>query len=237
MRTTSNAIVQLGWVLGLILGLAAAPAAVLAGEPAAGKDAAAGQDAAAAKDAPPNPVVVDPELDRRNIRVPHIPSNDFEAGLFTGTYASENFGSSIVGGVRLGYHITEDVFVEAVYGQSRVNDDAFRQILPGGIFPTPSQTLRYYDLSAGYNILPGEVFLGRHLAKVTAFYLIAGLGSTELADQRHLTFNAGCGLRLFLRDWVALQADMRDHVFSMDLLGTRKTTQNLEFSGGVTFFF
>jgi outer membrane beta-barrel protein len=213
-------------LLGLGLGLGAAPAAVLADEAATKSEPA-----------PANPPVVDPELDRRNVKVPHIPSNDFEAGLFTGTYHSENFGSNIVAGVRLGYHVTEDVFVEAVYGQTRINDDAFRQILPGGIFTTPSQTLRYYDLSAGYNILPGEVFLGRRLAKVTAVYLIAGLGSTEFADQRHLTFNAGLGLRLFLRDWVALQADMRDHVYSMDLLGERKTTQNLEFSGGVTFFF
>jgi hypothetical protein len=44
-------------------------------------------------------------------------------------------------------------------------------------------------------------------------------------------------VRVFLADWVALQADMRDHIYSLDLLGTRKTTQNLEFSGGVTFFF
>jgi len=211
----------------LALGFAAVPPVALAA------------DAAPTQAEPPaaNPPVIDPELDRRNVKVPHIPSNDFEVGLFTGTYASENFGSNIVGGLRLGYHITEDVFVEGVYAQTRISDEDFRQILPGGIFTSPKQTLRYYDLSAGYNILPGEIFLGRHIAKVTAVYLIAGLGSTEFANQRHLTVNAGTGLRLFLRDWVALQADMRDHVYSMDLLGTRKTTQNLEFSGGVTFFF
>jgi hypothetical protein len=30
---------------------------------------------------------------------------------------------------------------------------------------------------------------------------------------------------------------MRDHIFSLDVLGQQRATQNLEFSGGVTFFF
>ena len=121
---------------------------------------------ARAADAPPPPPgptaneqVIDPQVDRRDVRIPHIPSRNFEAGLFTGTYDTQNFGASLVAGARLGYHITEDVFVEAVYGQTRVSDQDFRNILPGGIFPTPHQTLRYYDLTAGYNVLPGELSL------------------------------------------------------------------------------
>jgi hypothetical protein len=35
----------------------------------------------------------------------------------------------------------------------------------------------------------------------------------------------------------ALQADVRDHVFSLDLLGKRQSTQNLEVTAGLTFFF
>jgi hypothetical protein len=30
---------------------------------------------------------------------------------------------------------------------------------------------------------------------------------------------------------------MRDHIFSLDLLGKRETTNNLELTGGLTFFF
>jgi len=219
MRSTALSIPMLAAVLGLWPLLSAAA------------------DQPPADQKPADQQVIEPELDRRNVKVPHIPSNDFELGLFAGTYASENFGSNLVGGVRVGYHVTEDFFAEAVYARSRVSDEAFRQILPGGIFTSPTQSLTYYDLSVGYNILPGEIFLGRRFAKVSAVYLITGLGSTEFADQRHLTFNAGTGVRVFLLDWAALQIDMRDHVYSMDLLGTRKTTQNLEFSGGVTFFF
>jgi len=186
---------------------------------------------------PANEQVVTPELDRRDVRVTHIPSNDFEAGLFTGVYNSENFGANAVGGVRLGYHITEDVFVEAVYGQSKVSDNTFRDILPGGIFPAPSVTLRYYDLSAGYNIFPGEIFLGRKYARVSAFYVIAGLGVTKFNNTSHQTVNAGAGMRVFLANWVAVQADVRDHLYSVDLLGTKRDTNNLEATVGATFFF
>lgn len=194
-------------------------------------------DPAAAPAAPANEQVVVPEVDRRDVRVPRFPSNDFEAGLFAGTYSTQNFGASAVVGLRLGYHITEDVFVEAVYGQTKVSDEDFRQILPSGLLASPSETLQYYNVSLGYNILPGEVFIGRKHAKPTQLYLIVGLGSTNFAQQQRQTVNFGLGTRVSLADWAALQIDLRDHVFSLDLLGKNRTTQNIELTGGVTFFF
>jgi outer membrane beta-barrel protein len=186
---------------------------------------------------PANEQVIVPQVDRREIHVPRFPSNDFEVGLFTGTFGTQNFGSSLVLGLRLGYHITEDIFVEAAYGRTKVSDENFRQILPGGIFEKPKETLSYYNLSAGYNILPGEVFLGGRSAKASALYLMGGVGSTSFIKQHRQTVNFGLGLRVFLADWAALQVDMRDHIFSLDLLGKRQNTQNLEFTTGVTFFF
>jgi len=186
---------------------------------------------------PANEQVIVPQVDRRDVQLPRMPSNDFEAGLFVGSYSTQNFGASAVAGVRVGYHITEDVFVEAVYGQTKVSDEAFRQILPGGIFPTGTDTLKYYNLSAGYNVLPGEVFIGRTRAKATALYLIGGVGSTSFNEQRRQTFNLGMGVRLLLTDRIGLQVDMRDHIFSLDLLGKRQSTNNLEMTGGLTFFF
>ncbi len=181
--------------------------------------------------------VVVPEVDRRDISKPRFPSNDFEIGTFVGTYATQNFGSSVVGGLRLGYHITEDFFVEGVYAQTKVSDASFRQVLPGGVFPTEKEKLSYYNLSVGYNVLPGEVFIGGKRAKPSAFYLIGGVGSTQFDQQRRPTYNVGAGLRVFLTDHVALQVDARDHIFSLDLLGKRQSTQNLEFTAGISAFF
>ena len=185
----------------------------------------------------PNEQVIVPEVDRRPIKLPKFPSNDFELGTYVGTYATKNFGSSLVYGVRLGYHITEDVFVQAVYGQTKVSDESFRQILPGGIFVNPTEKLSYYNVSAGLNVLPGEVFFLRNRAFPSSLYLIGGIGSTSFNAQRRQTFNVGFGAKVYFRDWLSLQVDMRDHIFSLDLLGKRQSTQNLEFTGGLSFYF
>jgi outer membrane beta-barrel protein len=182
------------------------------------------------------PVVV-PQVDRREIRLPRFPSNDFEVGFFGGAYSVQNFGSSAAGGLRLGYHITEDFFVESSLGATRVKDDAFRRVLPGGIFPTGTETLQYANLSVGVNVLPGEVFIGRDNAKPSSVYLLAGVGTTRFNGQRQQTFNFGIGTKVFLRDWLAVRVDMRDHIFSLDLLGKRDSTQNLELTTGLSFFF
>jgi len=199
--------------------------------------------AAGAQDQKPaNEQVIVPQVERREVKLPRFPSNDFEIGVFAGTYATQNFGASTVGGLRVGYHITEDFFVEGVYAQTKVSDESFRQVFPAGIFPSQTQTLKYFNLSAGYNVLPGEVFIGSNRAKATAVYLIGGVGSTYFRTRpssqlRRQTVNLGLGLRLMLSDRWALQVDMRDHIFSLDLLGKLQNTQNLELTGGLTFFF
>jgi outer membrane beta-barrel protein len=191
---------------------------------------------APAVDATPDQVIV-PQVERREVHKPKYPSNDFEVGLFGGTYSSQNFGTSFNWGARLGYDITEDFFVEATYGRTKVSDKAFRQILPGGIFTAEQEKLKYYDLSVGWNFLPGEIFIGRNWAKASTMYVIGGLGNTSFDSQRMQTWNFGMGAKLFLADWVALRADVRDHVFTLDLLGKRSTMQNPELSLGFAFFF
>jgi outer membrane beta-barrel protein len=205
--------------------------------PAAPVSAQTAPPTGTAANPPPAEQVIQPAVPRRDIRLPKIPSNDFIAGAFVGTYSSENFGASLVYGARLGYHITEDFFVEGLYGTTKVNDENFRKILPGGIFPTSEETLDYYNLSVGYNILPGEVFFGSKYAKASALYLIAGVGSTKFLEQTKQTVNFGLGLRVFFKDWAAIQVDFRDHMYSLDLLGERKSTSNLELTAGATFFF
>lgn len=186
---------------------------------------------------PANEQVIVPQVDRREVRVPKFPSNDFEFGLFAGTYATESFGSHPVYGARLGYHITEDFFVEGVYGLTKASDENLRAILPARIIAPGEEKVTYYNVSVGWNVLPGEIFIGRNRAKASALYLIAGVGNTTFVNQRRQTYNFGIGSRVFFADWCALQFDVRDHIFSHDLLGSRKSTQNLELSLGLTFFF
>ena len=187
---------------------------------------------------PANEQVVVPQVERRDLRLPKFPSKDIEVGAFAGVYSTENFGTSGIVGLRLGYHITEDFFVQANLAQTRVKDSAFRQLLPGGgIFPNETETLSYYNVSAGWNLLPGEGFIGANRAKATALYLLGGVGSTKLVERRRQTMNFGVGLRMLVADRAGVHVELRDHVFATDLLGPRQTTHNLELTGGLAWYF
>jgi len=192
---------------------------------------------------PSNEQVIQPQVDRREVKLPKYPSKDFAIGVFGGTYSTQNFGASAVAGVRLGYHISEDIFVDAVYAQTKVSDENYRQILSGGLFAQPEEKLKYYNLSAGYNILPGEVFWGRNRAWASALYVIAGIGNTNFVSsdkvnrRNRQTINFGLGTRVLFWDRVALQVDFRSHHFTLDFLGKNESTKNLELTGGVTYYF
>ena len=182
--------------------------------------------------------VISPELERRTITEADIDSEDFEVGAFVGVMSIEDFGSNVVYGARGAYHITEDFFAEAAIGRTEAGETSFETLSGGAQILTDSQReLTYYNISLGYNILPGEAFIGKGHAFNSALYLIAGVGNTEFADDSHFTINVGAGYRFLVNDWVALHVDFRDHIFDSDLLGKDKTTHNLEGTAGISFFF
>ncbi|MFK8030455.1 MAG: outer membrane beta-barrel domain-containing protein [Gammaproteobacteria bacterium] len=184
------------------------------------------------------PPVIDPEVERRDIKVPKIDSENFEVGVYGGLMSIEDFGSDTVVGVRAAFHATEDFFLEAAYGQTQGGRTSFEE-LSGAVdlLTDEERDFTYYNLSVGYNILPGEAFFGSKRAFNTAFYAIAGVGSTEFAGDDRFTINAGFGYRVILNDFLAVHADVRDHLFDIDLLGEEKTTHNIEFNFGFTIFF
>ena len=182
--------------------------------------------------------VIDPQVERREIREPAIDREDFEIGGYVGIMSIEDFGSNIVYGARLAYHISNGFFVEGTVGQTEAGLTSFETLSGGARLISDSQrTLTYYNLNVGYNILPGEVFIGEARAYNTNLYLIAGLGSTRFAGDDRFTVNFGAGYRFLLSDSIALHLDFRDHLFDIDLLGEEKTVHNLEAHLGMTVFF
>ncbi len=197
-----------------------------------------GPEEAPPPSAEPPGQVVDPEVARREIKEPAIDREDFEIGGYVGIMSIEDFGSDVSYGLRIAYHITEGFFVEATVGQSEGGLTSF-EVLSGGarLITDDERVLTYYNLNVGYNILPGEVFMGEGRAYNTNLYLIAGLGSTTFAGDDRFTVNVGAGYRFLLTDSVALHIDFRDHLFDIDLLGEEKTAHNLEGHLGFTVFF
>jgi outer membrane beta-barrel protein len=186
----------------------------------------------------PEGQVIEPEVERRQVKEPKIDSEDFEIGAFVGVMSIEDFGSDLSYGLRLAYHVTEGFFVEGTVGQSQAGLTSF-EVLSGGapLLTESERELTYYNLNLGYNILPGEGFIGEGRAYNTALYVIAGLGSTTFAGDDRFTVNFGAGYRFLVSDSIALHIDFRDHMFDIDLLGQEKTAHNLEGTLGVTVFF
>ena len=184
------------------------------------------------------PPVIEPEIDRRTIERANIDTEDFEVGIFMGQMSIEDFGVDNVFGATLAYHITEGFFVELGVGQTKAGLTSFERLSGAAQLLTDDQRdYTYYDLSLGYNIFPGESFVGRNRALNTSLYVIGGVGSTSFAGDDRFTVNIGLGFRIMPLDWLAIHADVKDHLFDLDLLGQEKTTHNLSAHLGLTFFF
>ena len=197
-----------------------------------------GPDEAPPPSSEPPGQVIDPQVERREIKEPKIDREDFELGAFVGVLAIEDFESSLVYGAKIAYHVTEGFFVEAAYGRSDAGLTSFEKLSGGALLLTDGERdYSYYNLSLGYNFLPGEVFIGEGHAYNTGLYLIAGLGSTSFAGDDRFTVNIGAGYRFLLTDSVALHLDFRDHLYDIDIFGEEKTVNNLEGTVGITVFF
>ena len=197
-----------------------------------------GKNASASGDedqAPPR--VVEPEVARRQIKVPRIHSSNFELGADYGLISIEDFGTHPTYGFTLAYHITEDFFFQGEVACSRAGETSFETLSQIQLLTESERRFTYYDLSLGYNFLPGEAFIGRGRAMTSAFYLIGGFGGTDFAGDTKFTVNFGAGYRVVPADWLAFHITLQNHVFQSSILGSTKLTNNLEARIGTTVFF
>ncbi|MDQ7016392.1 MAG: outer membrane beta-barrel domain-containing protein, partial [Gammaproteobacteria bacterium] len=134
------------------------------------------------------------------------------------------------------FYVSEDFFLDASYGVSQLQDSAYRQ-LGLVIFPQEEEPLDFYQLALGYNLFPGEAFLGKNRAWNSAFYVLAGVGNVRFIEQDHFSYGLGFGYRVVPMERLNLRVDVRDQLFESDLLGVKSLTHNLEVSVGASFYF
>jgi outer membrane beta-barrel protein len=183
------------------------------------------------------PQVVEPEVERRVVKPVAVPTENFEIGAWIGTASIEDFGAHMAFGSRIAYHVTEDIFAEVVVGATQAGKTSFE--LPTGaeqLLSDSQRDLTYYDISVGWNVLPGEVFFGANRAMPSALYVTMGAGNTRFAGDDRFTATVGAGVRLLVNHWLAVHVDARDRMFKTDLLGRSQVTQNLEFTISLTAF-
>ena len=184
------------------------------------------------------PSVIEPQVERRTIKVPKIRPKDFEIGGYYGELSIQDFGAQPVAGARLDYHISEDLFVEATYGRAKGGRTSY-ELLSGNVqlLSDAERRFTYYNLSLGYNLLPGEVFIGRNLAMTSALYMIGGIGNVKFAGDQNFAVNFGAGFRVLPTDWLALHIDVQDLVFKSNDIGVNQLKNNLQATIGATVFF
>jgi len=208
-------------------------------EPATSSGPVVVDAAASATTATVTEPVLEPKVERRKIKTPKIHSSDFEIGMFGGILGIEDFGSHSVYGARVDFHISESFFLQGAYGRSR-GGKTTAESLSGNIqvLSSANRNYNYYNLSLGWDALPGEVFVGENRAYNSALYFIVGAGGTKFAGDNHFTVNGGFGYRVLVNNWVSARIDIRDYLYDTALLNSpKKVVNNLEATLGLSFYF
>jgi len=194
-------------------------------------------EAAAQSDEDEQTSLIEPQIERVDFDESLIDAADFEIALYGGYLAVEDFDTNFVSGIKLGYHISEDFFVQASYGSSEVGDTSFEKLTGGAPLLSDSERdIEYYLISLGFNLFPGETFFTDSTTFNTVLYISGGIGSTDFAgDERH-TIAVAVGHRTIFTDSFSLDIEMRDLIFDIDIFGKEETTHNLEFTVGLNLF-
>ncbi len=179
-----------------------------------------------------------PVIERREVKIAGIDTEDFEIGISGGLLTVEDFESNPVAITHLTYHVSEDFFVQARYGISELGESSFDRLSGGAsLLGSEEKDVSFYDLSLGINVFPGETFIWDRWAVNSSFYLVGGVGSTEFAGSERFTVNGGVGYRLIANDFISFNFQVRDHVFDTEITGTKKATHNIEMGAGISVFF
>lgn len=187
--------------------------------------------------------LIEPDVTPQKVDEALIDTENFELGVFFGTLNIEDFETSLLYGVRLAYHLSESFFLEGNIGFADGGETSFEKLSGNTqLLSDEEREYRFYNVSFGYNILPGEAFMKSWFSDTTYafntnFYLLAGAGATDFAGDNRFTASFGAGYQLLLNDSLAMNLVFREHLYDIDVLGEAKTSVNTELSAGLSVFF
>ena len=187
------------------------------------------------------PPVIEPNVVRLGLKDADIDDENFEVGAYIGFMSVENFGTFPVFGARGAWHLSEDLFFEANIGTTSVDKTPEEERNDINFFTDDERDLLYYNLSLGFNILPGEVFLTEDWAFNSSFYVIAGGGTVEFLGEKEFALNLGGGLRLILTDQFAIHLGFQDIITDKPVVlnpnGEDGSAHNMQYTFSGTYFF
>lgn len=181
---------------------------------------------------------IKPVVERKEIFNDALDTENFELGIQAGLISIEDFENSSWVSAHLAYHITEYFYVKARYGQATAGQTSFEKLSnTAPLLTDEERELVYYGLNVGYNLMPGEIFLGKDFAFNSVFSIELGAGTTEFAGDDNFTVNLSTNYRVFINDWLAWDIGVSDYLFDTTIIGETKTTHNLNFTTGFAVYF
>jgi len=181
--------------------------------------------------------LIQPQIKRTEFNESIIDSEDFELSVYIGLLSVEDFGVNPVQGLKLAYHVNEDVFVQFDYGFSDAGETSLELANGASLLNDEQRSLEYYLVNIGFKLLPGEAFVTDSSTFNTTFYVVAGLGSTDFGGDNRFTINFGTGYQILFADAFSLRIDASDLIFNIDVFGEDKVTHNLQYSIALSWFF
>ena len=181
--------------------------------------------------------LIEPQIERVEFDEAEIDALDFEIAAYAGYLAVENFDTNLVTGFKIGYHMTEDFFVQASYGRSEVGRTSFEKLSGGPpLLSSDERELEYYVVGLGFNLFPGEAFFTDSTTVNTVFYLYGGVGNTDFAGDDRYTIAYALGYRALIADAFSVDVEMRNLLFDIDIFGEDESTNNLELTFALTLY-
>ena len=147
----------------------------------------------------------------------------------TGLYSAEAQSNSALLGGRLGYYLTDRYEVEAGVGFTRVHRD---RDLVEDLFDLQLEEWDYqvFQYQANLNV---HIVTGRRLSP----FVTGGIGTATSNSKTELAWNAGTGMIFYFKPDTGGRIEIRNYHFEAGNAFTRRTTDNIEASIGITFLY
>lgn len=187
--------------------------------------------------------VIDPSIVRLGLKEDDLDEENFEVGAYIGYMSVEHFGTYPLYGVRGAWHVSEDLFFEINTGMTSVDRTPAEDFsgTDTSFFTDDERDFLYYNLSLGFNIFPGEIFITKDWAFNSAFYVIAGGGTVDFLGEKEFALNLGAGLRVIFTDWFAAHIGFQDIITdkpaALNPSGDEGSAHNMQYTFSGTFYF
>jgi len=181
------------------------------------------------------PSIILPEIKRDAGMAPILDTEKIETTSYIGAYKMDGFRAEPVVGIRIAYHLSPLLFMEGSFAKIRAKDISLENMGRASVFE--DEAMHYLNLSLGFNLLPGQMYVGKNRSINTDFYVKAGFGQLSVDDDNLSSLHIGAGLRAIPTDWLSIHMDMRSYFLNKSFLDPDDYSHNIEYTFGVGLIF